>query len=545
MKKNSGINFQQLFFSILILLSICVVPLFASDYEHEYEHEYGHEYEQDKNDEDEGHQNDEDESEQSDNDGSAYHATLTYTGPDVCLECHQDAAHDIFGTTHYQWGGNANYMVNRPDIIQGKMWGAVNTYCGNILGNENACMSCHIGRGALPEQTLSQEQLENIDCLVCHQKEYKRKKENGVMVPDVVSMTISMDKAVQTVHKPVRSTCLNCHAKAGGGDAVKRGDLALASGNTKDIHYDVHMSQNGADLNCQDCHITQNHHIAGKGSDIRPTDLDIPVDCANSSCHDTKPHGSKELNRHLNKVACQTCHIPVFGKNASDSIASEATEIHRSWQAGSEHEMSPKHPVLTKANNIIPIYKFWNRYSDNYILGDVIQPDKVTGTYTTSKPEGSVNDPNSKLYPFKYKTSDYPLHEASGRLIALDTSVFFATADADAAAISGLQNMIELGMDATENDAIKWVTTDTYQLLNHQVSPSDDALRCQQCHLNNDRMNLQQEFGYAPVDANPFTCSEGCHSGKKAAEWKIGYYSDFKDGHKKHHEKKVSCNKCH
>ena len=521
---------------ILIAFFIYSIPVFASDYEKE-DDEYSYEKEDDE--ENEGGENN-----NHGNNSSAYHSDLTYTGPTMCLECHQNEAHNIFDSTHYQWGGNANYMLNKPDIIQGKMWGAVNTYCGNILGNEKACMSCHIGRGDLPEQNVSQQQLENIDCLICHQKEYKRKKENGIMVPDEANMNISMDEAVQTIHKPVRSNCLSCHAKAGGGDAVKRGDLALASGNTQDFHYDVHMSKSGADLNCQDCHITQKHRIAGKGSDIRPTDLDVPVDCANSSCHDSKPHDSKNLNRHLTKIACQTCHIPVYGKNASDSNSTEATEIHRSWQAGSIHETSPKHPVLTKANNVIPIYRFWNRYSDNYILGDVIHPDSTTGVYTTSKPDGSIDDPDSKLYPFKYKTSDYPLHEVSSRLIALDTSVFFATADADAAALSGLQNMIELGMDATESDTIKWVTTDTYQLLNHQVSPSDDALKCKQCHLNNHRMDLQQ-MGYAPTDSNPFTCADGCHSANKASEWEMGYYSDFKDGHSKHREEKISCNRCH
>ncbi|MBF0266661.1 MAG: hypothetical protein HQL46_15470 [Gammaproteobacteria bacterium] len=551
MNKLIHINVQQLFLCILTVVTISLVPVFASDYEYEkneYEKSEVDEHERDKDDEHERDEDDEHERDINDSDNNnvnSNHANLTYSGPDMCLECHEQQAHDLFDTTHYQWGGYANYMLNRPDLLQGKISGAVNTYCGNILGNEKACMSCHIGRGALPEQNVSQAQLENIDCLVCHQKDYKRKKVNGVMVPDLDNMSISMDEAVQAVHKPNRSNCLSCHAKAGGGDAVKRGDLALATANTHDFHYDVHMSKTGADLNCQDCHTTQHHHIAGKGSDIRPTDLDVPVDCANSGCHSSTPHDSKSLNRHLTKVACQTCHIPVFGKNASDSIADEATEMHRSWQSGSEHELAPKHPVLTKANNVIPRYKFWNRYSDNYLLGDVIHPDAVTGIYSTSKPDGSIDDPNSKLYPFKYKTSDYPLHEASSRLIAMDTSVFFATADADAAALSGLQNMIEQGMDASDSDTIKWVTTDTYQLLNHQVSPSDDALACTQCHLNTSRMNLQQELGYAPENANPNTCADGCHSGKKASEWKFGSFSDFKEGHKKHNEKNISCSKCH
>jgi hypothetical protein len=463
------------------------------------------------------------------------HEGLTYTGPGMCVKCHAVEANEMFGSTHYQWQGEAIYMTDGPPK-QGKVSGAVNTYCGNITGNWSGCSACHVGRGLPPEETLTQSQLENIDCLVCHQKEYKRIKVGGVMVPDTANMTIDMDTAVQTVHLPERANCLGCHAKAGGGDAVKRGDLALATIKTTDRTYDVHMATTGADLDCQSCHIPVGHRFPGKGSDLRPTDLDMPVEC--SSCHGSKPHSSSSINIHTARVACQTCHIPVYGKNANDSLASEATEVNRSWQAGTESQAPPLHPVLTKANNVMPRYKFWDRWSTNYILGDVAQIDPETGTYATSRPQGDVTD--GKLYPFKYKTSDYPLRTASKELIALDTSVFFATADADAAARSGLVNM-----GYQEADAYEWVTTDTYQLLNHQVSPKDKALQCSDCHLNTGRMDLQGALGYAPKRPQS-TCATSCHSSSKAREWAFGDWEEFVAHHNKHiNEKGATCSDCH
>lgn len=469
-----------------------------------------------------------------------YHQNLTYNGPGTCLECHDNEAHDVFGSTHYQWKGIAPDMVNQPYLLQGKHAGAVNTYCGNIEGNWNGCSSCHVGLGAEPAAEVSQAQLENIDCMVCHQEGYKRKKVDGVMVPDIAKMAMDMDEAVRTVHKPTRANCLQCHAKAGGGDAVKRGDLSLATADTNDLHYDVHMARTGADLSCQDCHAPQNHRFPGKGSDLRPTDLDVVLECGNSSCHSATPHDDRKLNRHTEKVACQTCHIPVYAKDAADSDASEATEIDRSWEAGTHHTSPPFHPVLTKANDLTPEYLHWNRASDNYLLGDVIEPNPQTGTYQTSVPKGSVNDAGSKLYPFKYKTSDYPLRTASNQLIALDTSVFFATADADAATMAGLENM---GFDPS--DDYQWVTTDTYQLLNHQVSSHDDALRCTSCHLNTARMDLQGDLGYAPKDKNRSTCASGCHKAEKAYEWDFGDWEDYEEYHKKHDEKHAACSECH
>jgi cytochrome c len=472
--------------------------------------------------------------------GSSDHVDLVYNGPGTCLECHTEHAFDVFESTHYQWKGEAPDMLNQSSFLQGKHAGGVNTYCGNIAGNWEGCSTCHVGRGAEPEALPSQAQLENIDCMICHQDAYKRKRVGGVFQPDMASMSIGMDEAVQTVHKPTRASCLQCHAKAGGGDAVKRGDLALATAHTADGQYDVHMSTTGANLNCQSCHVPENHRFPGKGSDIRPTDLaGVDLDCNSGGCHSPTPHDSSEINQHTAKVACQSCHIPIYAKNAGDSDASEATELHRSWQAGTEHAHAPFHPVLVKANNQVPVYRYWNRMSDNYLLFDAVYEDPETGTYHTSIPDGAVNDPGSRLYPFKYKTSDYPLRTESNQLIALDTSVFFATADADAAAIAGLENM---GFNGA--DEYQWVTTDTYQLLNHQVSPSDDALNCSACHLNTARMDLQGDLGFAPTNARA-TCASGCHSAEKAYEWELGDYEEFMAHHKKHDEKEADCRDCH
>jgi hypothetical protein len=481
------------------------------------------------------------------------HQNLTYNGPGTCLECHSDEAHDILGSTHYQWKGATPDMLNATGTLQGKHAGAVNTYCGNILGNWNGCSACHIGLGDEPNASGSTAQLENIDCLICHQEAYVRKTVAGPTpgsvrrVPDPDNMAITMDEAVRTVHNPTRVTCLQCHAKAGGGDAVKRGDLALATGNTSDEDYDVHMATTGADLACQDCHVPENHRFPGKGSDLRPTDLDVVLQC--SDCHDATPHDSRDLNRHTAKVACQTCHIPVYGKNAADSAASEATEMERHWQWGSDHTSAPLHPKLVKANNVTPVYRHWNRKSDNYLLGDsaggIFNSD--SGTYQTSVPDGAVDDQASKLYPFKYKISDYPLHTPSDKLIALSTATFFATADADAAALDGLGNMIDAGIVSGPSDPndIGWVTTDTYQLLNHQVGSHDDALECRSCHMNTARMDLQGELGYAPNDKNTNTCSSGCHDSDDAREWSMGSFSDFKDGHSEHRGEGVNCSRCH
>lgn len=469
------------------------------------------------------------------------HTSLTWNGPGTCLVCHEADANEVHGSAHYQWEGQALYMVNGAPL-QGKLKTSVNSYCGNIIGNWG-CSSCHIGLGKKPnDTTLTQRQhLENIDCLLCHQKDYKRKKDavTGLMVPDTSNMTISMNQAVQTVHKPVRQNCLQCHAKGGGGDNYKRGDIAVAHVNTTDRNFDVHMATTGANLVCQTCHTTKNHRIAGRGSDLRQTDLDVKMSCSTSTCHPTMlsptGHATADINKHINKVACQTCHIKQYARNAADTAATEATEVKRDWRYPEWHTANNRYePTVTIANNLKPVYKFWNSTSWGYSLGDPASIDPATGRYPTSRPIGGINDANSKLYPFKYKTAVRPYASNLGILIPVDTKVYFGTGNADAAIKSSLALM---GYSNTE--PYTWVEDDTYQLITHEVMTKDKSLTCNECHTSSaTQMNLKG-MGYTLKGTASSVCSQ-CHSYKDPSS--MTYISM----HKKHvTDKKYDCSKCH
>ncbi|MDQ7788367.1 MAG: choice-of-anchor D domain-containing protein [Thermodesulfovibrionales bacterium] len=464
------------------------------------------------------------------------HSSLAWNGPDTCLQCHESEATDMHGSVHYQWQGQVPFAVSGPPV-QGKLNTAVNSYCISILGNWNACGTCHTGLGAKPEATVTRTQIENIDCLLCHQKDYKRKKINSVFVPDIAAMSITMDQAVRTVHKPVRSNCLQCHAKGGGGDNNKRGDIALAHANTTDRNFDVHMATTGANLTCQSCHTTENHRIAGRGTDLRETDLNLQMSCSTANCHSNKlssnGHESSDIYKHIKKVACQTCHIKTYARNASDTIGNESTEIHRDWTKPEwVTSLNRWEPAITRAGNQKPEYRFWNGYSYNYNLNELIILDPATGKYPTSRPDGGINDPDSKLFPFKYKTAFQPIATNISRLIALDTSVYFAAGDVNTATKQGLFNM---GLNPAEPYA--FVETDTYQLITHETMPSSQALTCTQCHGSTaTQMNLKN-IGYVLKGPSSSVCIQ-CHSYKSSP--------GFTTLHKKHvTEEKIDCLKCH
>ena len=397
----------------------------------------------------------------------------------------------------------------------------------------------------MPESTASKAQLENIDCLICHQVQYKRVKSSGVFIPDTANMAITMDQAVKTVHKPFRANCLQCHARAGGGDAYKRGDITLAHGNTIDTTFDNHMAITGANLLCQDCHKVSNHRIAGRGSDLAPTDFDFPMSCSSTECHPTKGspagHTTQAVNTHVARVACQTCHIKTYGKNAIDTVATEATEYHRDWSIPHFNSTTGLwHPTSYLQNNRTPVYKFWNKNSTNYLLYDVTSPNPLTGNYTTSRPVGSISDltADSKLYPFKFKTAFQPIATRLNVLIAIDTNVYwtgnFATPGerVAAAVASGLTNM---GFNNSES--YTFVNTETNQLITHGVPPAAETLACNECHGSTSQMNLP-EIGYKLKNSTQMVCTQ-CH----------GLEDDqmtFEQLHREHVQKKNrGCSWCH
>ncbi len=461
------------------------------------------------------------------------HQNITnYEGPQTCVACHTQEANDALHSEHMKWDGK---------------WAQVNTYCTAPQPAEYACLSCHASTGKVTNQTVN-----DVDCLICHSDTYRRSLQpldipltvtdwqgnqktymtprknaegNYTMQPrfDLMPAGTTMAQLAQNVHLPTRATCLRCHATAGGSDGAKRGDMSTALINPS-LTSDVHMSPQGANFTCQACHVTTDHQIPGKGIDLRISEGGAVKSCAD--CHGAKPHGNAELNRHTDRVACQTCHVPTFAKDMP-------TELSRDW----------RHPVWNpagcsgqgawvgeevKASNVVPRYTFWNGTSYVYDLAQSVsaQPD---GTYAMAKANGSIDEDGSKLYPIKLHEAVQPRHDASGRMVQYDVLWNFMTGKYEEAAARGVAFM-------NLNGSYSWVNTTAEQLITHGVGPKDSALRCADCHENTARMNLP-ELGYVLKGDEATVCTQ-CH--------RLEERKPFNDLHNKHvTDKRYDCVWCH
>jgi len=462
----------------------------------------------------------------------------------ICLDCHMTEALDVWSSVHYQWIGEGSGVTN-IDIPAGKITG-INDFCiyvGNTDANwigkmvnldgiqvDGGCAKCHAGLGARPDPNSSDRlQIENIDCLVCHSPDYKRKVMEIApgtfrFVPDEAAMGATIQEVAADIQPIAKKQCLQCHAKSGGGDNFKRGDIELAHMNPTRT-FDVHMGVDGQNFECTTCHFVQNHRFAGRGVDLRPVDNPgAKVTCTN--CHTETPHGNNDLDRHARKVFCTSCHNPRFAKVAP-------TDMFRDWsRPGVVNEARLYEPWIEFQSDVQPEYVWWNGTSSFYIVGTPAVPGE-SGRLGLAMPNGNVNDPNSYIYAMKHHLGNQPVDPVTRSLLPLKAGVFFQTGLIEPAVIKGVE---AVGWDY---NGFGFMPTERYLGIFHEVAPKGEALKCADCH---DQTATRMDFvklGYAPRETrNGRQLCSSCHGAEDM--------EPFERLHDKHvNDKRYDCAECH
>ncbi len=377
-------------------------------------------------------------------------------------------------------------------------------------------------------------------------------------------MSITTLEAAQTVHPTTRQSCLNCHAGAAGADGAKRGDLSKEIASTTNANLDFHMSTQGADLTCSECHSAGGHRVRGRGLDLRANDVAARFTCESSGCHTSNPHPAtssvsnlgNRLNRHTSKVACQTCHIPAYAK------AGVGTELARDWQDPHPSNSACNGrggwlPREDKGFNLTPSYNWFDGKSEVYFLGESltgVPTVPLTASVAASFGTGfATNDPayvlgiptailnpagaiDKKLGAGNSTAKIYPMKEHWGKLasngntlIGHSTFEFFRTGSFCRAVAVGLgidevnqeASNVCAGLPGDEMPAgTEAVAVHTFQTINHGVEPNTRALQCGACHSAQGaggplRMELEAQLGYElkePATSNGL-CNN-CHGGE-------------------------------
>ena len=386
-------------------------------------------------------------------------------GPSVtraCLKCHPKAASDIMQTAHWNLVGDEVLVPGHDEPMRIGKRNLINNFCIGIRSNWPGCTSCHIGFGWEDDTfDLTDESL--VDCLVCHEQTgtYRKKAgDAGRPAPDVDLLA-----SARSVGLPTRGNCGACHFLAGGGDAVKHGDLdeSLLFPNP-DI--DVHMGK--LDFHCIDCHQAEDHLPPGRL-------LTVSVDNKNrlfcADCHrGDEIHGDRRIDEHAGRVACQTCHIP--------------------FMAGQDLPITDEHQYLkikgrfTWLKGAQPEYAWYNGTGTRYLLGDKINPRRVTDI---AAPLGDKDDQTARLHPFKIHRGKQVYDTVHNHFILPHTfgdKGFWTQFDWDEA--------LRIGTEVTGlpySGEYDFARTRMYLPQNHMVTPKEMALQCPDCHGPAGRMH--------------------------------------------------------
>ncbi len=406
----------------------------------------------------------------------------------ACLSCHTERDSEIMATAHWTW--DRDVVRNGETIKVGKV-NLINNFCTGANGNNGSCMKCHIGYG-WADKSFDFNEPTNIDCLVCHDqtRTYIKRKGGAGMPADASNATAyepvpDYNSIAQSVGAPMRHNCGVCHFEGGGGNNVKHGDLekALLATNR---NVDVHMATDGGDMSCVDCHTTERHNITGRIYSISSTN-DNRVTC--DQCHTTKPHGDRILDNHYNKVACQTCHIPVFAKVNPTVMFWDWSVAGRSDENGgfiTEFDNENNYNYLSIKGrfiwdrNVKPEYVWFNGTASQFLDTDTITalPVKINELH------GNATCADSKIWPVKIHRGRQPFDSEYKTILNMKVfapkkgeGAFWQDLDMDTAIVLGMEYN-----NRPYSGSYEFHNTEVYWPVNHMVSPKEQSLTCNDCH---------------------------------------------------------------
>ncbi len=421
----------------------------------------------------------------------------------ACLSCHNKRGEELLHSPHYRWE-RETFIPGRGVVYIGKK-NLINNLCTGIAGSEQACTRCHTGYG-WDDKNYDFSDEKNIDCLVCHDNSGPYAKGSGMAgYPATGENAPDYQLIAAHIGKPGKQNCGTCHFFSSGGNNVKHGELEKALLDcTREV--DVHMAANGLDMKCVDCHTAENHEIKGRYYGVSSRDYNRAT-C--EQCHEENPHKDELINEHTIKVACQTCHIPVYAKV-------NPTKMHWDWSTvgklkdGKPYAEKDEDGNVTYLSikgtfkwekNVKPEYKWFNGKANHYLFTDEIDtvPVQINTLF------GSYSDEKAKIWPVKIHRSNQAYDKEYNRLV--QPKLWDAEKGNNALWLDlEWQPAIKAGMEEMElpySGNYGFVKTEMYLPLNHMVSPAENTLSCKDCHdRQNSRLKNLDDFYMPGRDRN-------------------------------------------
>lgn len=424
-----------------------------------------------------------------------------YEGTSSCLMCHESEGIEMLSAGHFKWEGYSDRIVGLEGQSHGKN-DLINNFCVAVPTNEPRCTQCHAGYG-YKDASFDFNNPENVDCLVCHDQSgtyMKDPKTAGLPAASVDLEVVA--RSITVGQEPTRKACIGCHAKAGGGDNVKHGDLSTDMIATT-REYDVHMGTDGGNLACTACHGANHDPVTGEvnhgiaGMSLHSVNEGEMKQC--SDCHGNRDriHAGTSVEPMLvegyhDNLACQVCHIPAIARKIS-------TKTEWYWSdAGQDVSPIPVDPVTGRPTydkkkgtfvwslNVRPTLRYANGQWNRPVIGFT---DKYSAIpIDLGSPVGDYTD--SMIYPFKLMKGNQPVDPITKTILVphlfgkiSGPNPYWGLYDWTLAIEDGANYT---GQDFSGTHAFE--PTTMLLSVNHEIAPKEMALgmesNCGDCHAS-------------------------------------------------------------
>jgi hypothetical protein len=156
----------------------------------------------------------------------------------------------------------------------------------------------------------------------------------------------------------------------------------------------------------------------------------------------------------------------------------------RDWSTPVHKTDINKHaPTLRLEKNVQPAFAWFNGMTTMQYMGKPVST-LDDGTVGIMIPEGSREDPNSRLYAFKLRHSSLPILKKERWLIPIAVESYFVDGNVDHAVREAAE--VSYGI---HNPEYEWIGTTRYMGIFHEVQPKEAALGCLDCHNEGGRLD--------------------------------------------------------
>jgi hypothetical protein len=140
-------------------------------------------------------------------------------------------------------------------------------------------------------------------------------------------------------------------------------------------------------------------------------------------------------------------------------------------------------------SDVTPVYAWYNGNSWVQVPGQPVRKNDL-GEVTMVLPEGTRDDPDAKIFPFKLHRGQLPVLREKQWLAPIATEEIYLHGDPDRAVRDATAHIYGI-----KDAKFDWTDTIRYMGINHSVPPATEALRCPDCHGKAGRLDWKA-LGY-------------------------------------------------